>query len=169
MGGCSVKWNLPGLTVSVSPILCSWWYLFGFYSQLFLPGYHSCSCSFEPSLLLLADKATSSLNFFLAPNQVQLIWQQSCPRLVKPPLLSTGLKVEIGTEIWVGYFSLFFLGGGKGLCLWHVKLPGQGLSPYHNNNHSHGSDSARSFTHWATKELLFLLFGGFLLLVFLGP
>lgn len=114
MGGCSVKWNLPGLTVSVSPILCSWWYLFGFYSQLFLPGYHSCSRSFEPSLLLLADKATSSLNFFLAPNQVQLIWQQSCPRLVKPPLLSTGLKVEIGTEIWVGYFSLFFFWGGEG-------------------------------------------------------
>ena len=31
---------------------------------------------------------------------------------------------------------------------------GQGSNPSHSNDQSHSSDNARSFTHWATRELL---------------
>ena len=38
------------------------------------------------------------------------------------------------------------------------KLPDQGSNPNHSSNWNHGGDNAGSLTHWATKELLFLLF-----------
>lgn len=44
------------------------------------------------------------------------------------------------------------------LCSQHEEVPGQGLNVCYSSNPSSHSDSARSFTHCARRELLVLLF-----------
>ena len=41
---------------------------------------------------------------------------------------------------------------------WHWKFPGQGLNPHQSSDLSHSSDNSWSLTHWATEELLIILY-----------
>lgn len=51
------------------------------------------------------------------------------------------------------HLLFLFFGGGTPR---YLEVPGQGSNPRHSSDLSHSSGSARSLTHWTTRELLFL-------------
>lgn len=106
-----LEWTL----VSVATILIVWllMFLLAFYYLFFF--FSSYLAKLQAVPLPSTESATFSWLNYRFPTlwpQIKSTWSGgktavflARPRLIKLPLLFTGLGVEIGAEIWTGYFS----------------------------------------------------------------